>query len=160
MKTFRRAAVPAVLIGIGIMGVVADSWLVRAATGGNGASSDPDYYDRALAWDDHMEATATAVRLGVRIDAEISPAGSSDALLCVTVRDSAGASVETRSVTAAASANLCPRARFVGTLERSGERYCTAIRDACAGIWIADVRAEVADQVVAGTGRTELRVPQ
>ncbi|MEZ0313591.1 MAG: FixH family protein [Myxococcota bacterium] len=158
MSFIKRLAVPAVLVGIGIMGVIADTLLVRSATGGSGPASDSGYYERALAWDDYMAASAAATRLGVSMEASLTRVGAADARLCVTLRDAAGKPLGARSVTTAASANLCPRARLEATLERSGEAYCAAIANACAGVWIVDVRAEVAGEVIAGTGRAELGV--
>ena len=158
MSIFERLAVPAVLVGIGIMGVIADTWLVRSATGGNGTTSDSGYYERSLAWDDHMAASAAATRLGVSIAADLTHAGSSDGRLCVTLRDASGKRLEAEKVATAASANLCPRARLEAILEPSNESYCATVRDACAGVWIVDVRAEVFGEPVAATLRTELGV--
>lgn len=149
-------AVPAVLCGIGVMGAIADTWLVRAAARGNGMTSDPGYYDRALAWNDHQEAASAAARLGVVFEATARRLPDDGALLCVGLRDSQGRALSAETVTYSASANLCPRARVEVVLERRGDVYCTSIAAACGGVWVADVRAELEGQAVAGTTRFEL----
>ncbi len=156
MKLLRIAAVPAVLCGIGVLGLVADTWLVRAATHGNGLTSDPGYYERALAWDDHQEATANAARRAISITPTLARTAADQARLCVSFRDSGGTALAPTSVTVAASANLCSRARTETMLTPDGTAFCTMLSAPCPGLWLVDVRAELDGMTVAGSGRAEL----
>ncbi len=149
-----RFAVPALLCTIGAMCVIANTWLVRAATNGTGTKSEAGYYERALAWDDHMETTATANRLGVSFSGELTRVGEHDALLCVEVR---GADALPDAVSVGGSANLCPQKRIAMQLERFGSRYCGPILDACAGLWVFEAGARL-EKSVTGIVRVELGV--
>lgn len=158
MKSVGRIAVPLVLWGIAAMGLLANTLLVSAAARGNGLVSDSGYYERGLAWDEHVAAKANADRTGFAIDAALTGDSRGGARLCVTLNDARGRIVGAERVQASASANLCPRKRFEGSLMPSEGMYCETMPDACAGVWLIDVQATVSGAVVFATGRAELEV--
>lgn len=157
MRRVQAAAVPAVLIGIAIMGVVANTLLVRAATGSDGFASDPGYYERGLAWDAQLLERGDAQRLGVATTVELLRSGEHDARLCARLEGPDGRVLNDAVVASAASANLCPQRRIESTLTATADGYCSTISDACPGVWRIDIRARIGDATVAESRRVELR---
>jgi hypothetical protein len=129
---------------------------VSAAARGNGMTSDPGYYERALAWDDHMAAVAEATRIGFTATPRLERESSSGARLCVALQDAQGAVTGAANVRATASANLCPRERMSGELLPIGDAYCMSVNAPCVGVWVVDVQATVHGKVVAAGDRAEL----
>lgn len=74
--------------------VLANIVLVMAATGGDGAAVQPDYYRRAVAWDSTQAVAARSRRLGWTMTARLDPpVAAGQSAVTVTLADQSGAPV-------------------------------------------------------------------
>jgi nitrogen fixation protein FixH len=55
---------PGMVVAFLVGSVLSQVALLSAATSDGGAQVEPDYYDRAVAWDEHMERQGASARLG------------------------------------------------------------------------------------------------
>ena len=116
----------------------------------------PDYYRRAVAYDDTIAALRASDELGWQVGSRLVAAAPGRARLAVTIADGAGAPVAGGSVEAEV------RHRSVGTpvafalVEQAPGRYEVELPVAAVGLFVVDVRARRGEDHYAGHATVEL----
>jgi hypothetical protein len=64
---------PLMIVGLLVVNAVGVAWLVIASSGDPSHHVVPDYYRKALAWDDEMAQQRTNDRLGWRVELQLTP---------------------------------------------------------------------------------------
>lgn len=101
---------------------------VKFARGDKSFAVEPDYYDKAVRWEDHQRQLAENTRLGWTVDVEPSPLIDPNGTRLVRVRvvDNAGGAVEHARVTIEAFHNARAARRSAGMLAESGDGWYSA----------------------------------
>jgi len=91
---------PAIVVGLLVLGVGANVLLMLYATGDPSFAVEPDYYAKALAWDDHMAQERRNADLGwtIALDLASGPASTGLVGVAATVTDRQGALIEDATV--------------------------------------------------------------
>ena len=130
--------VPFLVVSILGMSVIANIYLVHAATSDQGYVNEPDYYREAMAWDSHMADVRTSAELGWQARATLRAEGEGKALLTVGVVDKASQPLPDVQLHVVASPNLCPMQRI--DMDAMVDKDIE-ITNACPGLWRIDIRA-------------------
>lgn len=132
---------PLAIVGVLAVTVVANVVLLRAASGPDAATPEPDYYRRALAWDSTQAERVRSARLGWRASSEFAIADGA-ARVRVTLQDSLGAPVQGAAVSATGVHNLAPARPERWTLvEAEPGRYEAPVSLPHVGRWEVTVTA-------------------
>lgn len=129
-------------IGIAVIlavSVAANVFMFRLANGDPSFAVEPDYYRKAVHWDDELAQRRHNVELGWRTTAALTPAGDGGAELRVWLTDSTGAPLDGATVRAQAFAvgraadvsNLT----LVASAHPAGGSYAARLPAARAGRW-------------------------
>ena len=146
---------PLAIAGVLAVTVVANVVLLRAASGPDAATPEPDYYRRALAWDSTQAERARSARLGWRSSSEFTVADGTTHVR-VTLRDSLGVAVRGASVTATGVHNLAPtRPEHWTLVETDPGRYEAAVSLPHGGRWEVTVAATRDSERFVGLGHAE-----
>ena len=94
---------PLALVAVLGMTVAANVWLLWAANDEQSRAFEPDYYQKALAWDSTMAEASRSAALGWRVSAWLEAANRPDGRLRVVLADSAGNPINGAAVTATAT---------------------------------------------------------
>lgn len=146
---------PLAIAGVLAVTVVANVVLLRAASGPEAATPEPDYYRRALAWDSTQAERARSARLGWRSSSEFTVADGATHMR-VTLQDSLGVAVRGAAVTATGVHNLAPTHPEHWTLvETEPGRYEAPVSLPRAGRWEVTVTATRDTERFVGLGHAE-----
>jgi nitrogen fixation protein FixH len=148
MHTSTRKGIPRwglVVVGLLCAHVSGMILAVRIATGDPTFTSVPDYYQRAVAWDDQAASQRASDALGWQ--AELSSSALGDRLVLV-VRDAHGAPVDGLVGTVSAYHHARTRDVFEAPLTARGDgTYFAAIAVGAPGAWQVALRAERGGEV-------------
>jgi len=148
MPTSTRKGVPRwglVVVGLLCAHVSGMILAVRIATGDPTFTSVPDYYQRAVAWDDQAAAQRASDALGWQ--AEVTSSALGDRLVVV-VRDAHGAPVDGLVGVVSAYHHARTRDVYDAPLTARGDgTYFAAIGVGAPGAWQVALRAERGDEV-------------
>ena len=136
--------------------VGANVWLAVIAGSDPSFSIEPNYYEKAIAWDSTMAQARENQRLGWRIEprlGEILPAH--DTRLDVVLLDSAGAPIRDATVRVAAFFNARASHILNATLERDTADYSARLPMTHAGEWELRFDVHRGDQHFTNTTRIE-----
>jgi len=121
-------------IGVGIvlaLTVAGNVWLAVIAASDEAFAVEPDYYRKAVHFDDEMALRAESARLGWRVEPALQlGTPSAPGALSVVVRDAAGAPVDGASVELLAMHNARASHQLTATLVASGDGRYEAPLDA------------------------------
>lgn len=134
MKRFNLfPAIIFVLLGLNflIVGIT-----VFAANSDGGAAIEPDYYQKALHWDEHRAQERRSLALGWDVRADLTRRDGALALR-VHVHDAAGAAISGASVHATVFRSAEARRRFTLELRETNTpgEYGAAVPSGAAGAW-------------------------
>lgn len=132
-------------------------WMMRVAGSDPNFAIEPDYYARAVHWDETMEQARRDRALGWRAVATLTRTSGQPALLVVSILDSVGAPLLIDSL----RADVLPvahasRTRTL-TLARNGDQWEAQMRDAESGLWETSIHAWRGRDVFTARLRPELR---
>lgn len=116
------------------LGVAVNVVLMVAATGDPSFSVEPDYYGKAVRWDDRMAQERRNADLGWRVEIEAIPAGDG-CTVAVAIVDRAGDPVEGADVTVEAFHNARASSVLKATLSATGTGYTAPLPMRKAGLW-------------------------
>ncbi|MBX3183483.1 MAG: FixH family protein [Polyangiaceae bacterium] len=117
---------------LGMM-VVTQGTMLYSASGGD-MGIEEDYYQKGVAWDEHMAQERENRRLGWRAVLRQEPLADGVALK-VTLTDKSGAPITDAEVSLTAFANVSSGSRVRTPLALSGEDYTARIQTAQQGLW-------------------------
>lgn len=144
---------PYLIIGLLLLSVGSNVYLLVRATNDPSFAVEPDYYEKAVHWDDHQAARAASDKLGwkIRVDARRE-------MLRIELRDALGRPIDGAEVEVIAFHNaraaeringlMLPRGRGVYVLERPFAR---------AGIWEYRLAAVLEDKTFLHVTKEELQ---
>ena len=136
------AAWPLALAGVLALTVVANVAMLAAANAPGAAVVEPDYYRRALAWDETQAERARSAVLGWRAEAAFTATGERDVALDVALRDASGRHVPGARLEVVAIHNLEPGPPPRWALnEAAPGSYRAHVRPARAGRWELRLKA-------------------
>lgn len=126
------------IVGLLAAQLLIGGFAIVLATGNPSAAIVPDYYEKALNWDQEMAARAESRALGWAV--EISAGASADRLgdrtVVVSLTDGEGAAIEDASVTARLYHHARASApQTVDFAHRGGGRYVARPRMVRSGLW-------------------------
>jgi nitrogen fixation protein FixH len=107
--------------------------LIRA--GGSDAAIEPDYYEKAVAWDSTLAERAHDAALGWTLDASLAPFTAGATALEVRLADRDGRPIEGARVELEAIHNIVPRRTHATLAASAPGRYGGPIALARAGLW-------------------------
>jgi nitrogen fixation protein FixH len=144
---------PVIVVALLVVGVGANVGLMVVATRDASFAVEPDYYDKALHWDERMAQEARNAALGWSVGAVLAPAARpGEARLTVRLHDRAGQAIDGARV--AVQTFHSARARHVLTAmlapEFAGQYGATLPLDR-PGLWEVRLRAERGGQVFTKT---------
>lgn len=106
-------------------------------------AAEPDYYQKALAWDETARQNQANAALGWRVETRWEPAASPRRAVEFVVRDGAGAPVAGAGLRAEAFASLRPRERVVLTPDEVEPGvYRSVLPNGSRGLWEFRLRAQ------------------
>jgi nitrogen fixation protein FixH len=128
------------------------------ATRGDGAAVEPDYYGKALRWDETLAARAASDALGWRADATLEGLDRDGrALVRVRITDRGGVPVRDARVRVTAIHNLDPLHPVTGALAPAPSgRYATRLPLGRLGWWELRLEADRGDQRFVADLRADL----
>jgi nitrogen fixation protein FixH len=146
---------PAIVVAVLVGQIVFGLWMARLAGSDPHFAIEPDYYTRAVQWDQTMAQARRNQRLGWHATATLSRNGVHDAVLHVALTDSLGARVHVDS--AQCSALPVAHANRVATLTLQSDTagYRADIAGGATGLWDISVRAVRNGDTFTATIRTE-----
>ena len=114
---------------------------------------EPDYYRKAVEWDQAMAQEARNAELGWTVSARLGLAGAEQAWLIAAVRDRAGAPITGAAVTVEAFPSARAREIASFTLEPTGDAgvYAAALPSGRPGLWELRVRVTRGGEVFTRT---------
>ncbi len=119
-------------------------WVMRLAGADDSFAIEPDYYQKAVAWDEHARDREAQARLGWTLKAEVGPADARGArLMTATFRARDGASIDGATLSGECFHNAVASCRVPVTLlptGRAGE-YSAVVPMARSGEWTLDLKA-------------------
>ena len=127
---------PAVIAGALVLHVSAMMVMVWISTSNDSYAVEPDYYAKALAWDEKRAQDRANARLGWTLDFVVEPAGpGGDPILRATLVDADGAPVDGAAVSVEAFSNIRRDDVLIATLPASGVGYEAAMPMHGSGRW-------------------------
>lgn len=116
--------------------VGANFWVLAVANDDPSFAIEPDYYQKALKWDDEMSQQQRNATLKWQLTPALAPFGQQGAVLTVRLTDSTGAALTGATVTVAALANARANAILDATLAPAPhDSYAVVLPIARAGEW-------------------------
>ena len=152
----RWALVPVFLLTSSVLGVGSMAYV---ATHDPSFATEPDYYQKAVAWDRTQAQAAENARLGYQISlpGKLALGVDNRASVTLTVRDRAGRVVDGARVRAEAFPNLAAdQVRQIELVEHAPGSYEAPLDGTRAGIWIFRVSAELGADHFTAELRSEL----
>lgn len=133
--------------------------LALTARGDPAFAVEPDYYAKAVAWDERQAEERASDGLGWRVDVAVSPAAGAELELTLTLTDAGGQAIEGARVHLEAFA--VARARHVRELDlvESGGTYRGVFDATTPGLWELRLRAVRGAEVMVANVRRDLRSP-
>ena len=144
---------PYLLLGLLLLPVGANIVLIIKANSDPSFAVEPDYYQKAIEWDEHQVALAKSEALGwnLSVDAQNKP-------LRVNLRDALGQPIDNASVSVEAFPNARASHRVRSELQaQSGGVYVLKTHLELPGIWEFRWVATLGDKQLMKTTREELR---
>jgi nitrogen fixation protein FixH len=130
----RGAWWPVAIGGVLAVTVVANVYMLRAASAPGATATEPDSYRRAMAWDSLSAEAARSAAIGWSADAQLARAGDR-VRIEVRLRDAAGAPVRNANVSVIAIHNLESTRRTSFALVAVGDHYAGLLPSGRAGLW-------------------------
>lgn len=148
---------PVIIISVLVAQIAFGIWMARVAGNDPNFAVEPDYYAKAVNWDETMAQSRRDRALGWQAVATMTRAEGRTATLQVSLVDSLGAAVQADSVQV--EALEVAHARFVDklTLIPSGSGYAAPVANAGVGLWEVRVRAMRGTDLYTAKLRTELK---
>ncbi len=117
--------------------VASNVWMAIVASSDEAFAVEPDYYRKAVHFDDEMALRAESARLGWSVQPELQlTTPSAPGALTVVVRDAAGAPVNGATVELLAMHNARAARQLTATLTASGDgRYASPLAAERPGEW-------------------------
>ena len=116
--------------------VGANFWVLAVANDDPSFAVEPDYYQKALRWDDEMAQQQRNAALKWRLTPALAPFGDEGAVLTVQLTDSAGVALSGAKVTVAALANARANSVLDATLVPGAhDSYAVVLPIDRAGEW-------------------------
>jgi len=146
-------AIVTVLLAQMLFGV----WMARLASSDPHFAVEPDYYARAVNWDETMSQSRRDRALGWRVNATIVRASPDSTVLRIAITDSTGAPVMVDSIVGEALA--VAHAAQINTLrlERDGDHWTVPVPHAVSGLWEIRLRAVLGAELFTSLQRVELK---
>lgn len=139
---------PAALVGVLLLTVAGNLWVMRIAGADRSFAIEPDYYRKAVAWDAHQAQLAENAALGWQVNPEVR-----DGALHLRVTSADGTPLPGLTATVLASANRdAADRRQLTVTERGVGEYLVAAPGLEQGRWRLDVTLR------RGTTRFEARL--
>jgi nitrogen fixation protein FixH len=127
---------PAVIAGALLLHVAAMMAMVAVATSDDSYAVEPDYYAKALAWDERRAQDRTNAELGWSLEFVVEPAAQgADPILRATLTNAGGAPITDASVAVEAFSNIRRDEILTAALAASGDGYETALPMRGSGRW-------------------------
>lgn len=130
----RGAWWPVAIGGVLTVTVVANVFLLRAASAPGATATEPDSYRRAMAWDSVAAEAARSASIGWSADAALTRQGSR-LRLAIVLRDASGAILHDAQVSVIAIHNLESTHRATVSLLPVGDGYDALLPSKRAGLW-------------------------
>jgi nitrogen fixation protein FixH len=148
---------PAAIVAVLVLQVAFGVWMSHVAGNDPHFAVAPDYYARAVHWDDAMAQARADRALGWHAHAQVIRTTSPAAMVQITLTDSLGATVmpDSLTATAVAIAHSADIHRLALTPTRDGAAAPVAI--ATNGLWEIQLRAVRGGKVFTAIQRAELR---
>ncbi|MCU0625637.1 MAG: FixH family protein [Gemmatimonadaceae bacterium] len=121
--------------------VALNMWVLRIAGADGGVNAEPDYYRKAVNWDQAQAAATASAALGWTADVDVVRHAGAQAVLAVTLRDRAGAPVRDARVTVRARWNGDARHAEQSTAIAAGDGYAVTLPLVRAGLYEFTVSA-------------------
>ncbi len=135
---------PVIIIGLLALNIGIATLTLVLATRDESFAVEPDYYQKAVAWDEHARDREAQARLGWTLKAEVGPADARGArLMTATFRARDGASIDGATLSGECFHNAVASCRVPVTLlptGRAGE-YSAVVPMARSGEWTLDLKA-------------------
>lgn len=150
---------PMFIVGLLSINATVVGVTVYCAMGDKSAAVEPDYYAKAVNFNQTLAQRETNTRLGWTADASLAPAADGGpARLCINLADASGAGLHDAVIDAELFSNLRASQRQQLKLSPTGEgRYAAPARIDRSGLWQVRVRVQRGDQTF--THDTQLLVP-
>lgn len=151
---------PMAIVGILLLATGADIAMLFVAMGDDSFSTEPDYYQKAVDWDDYAAQRETNLKLGWRASLATRPGAPGKAVVSVVLVDGTGETVAA-SVEMSAFANA--RASNIQSVTLTADpdgSYFTSITVTRPGLWEFRLRATHGDTVFTQTIRQDVGTPQ
>ncbi len=121
MKFKVGALWPVAIVGVLALTVGANIWVMVVARDPHAAAIEPDYYNKAVAWDSTLAEQHRSEQLGWLVDVVLLDASPSGAVVRVQLRDRTGRALSGARVRVEAIHNLQADARIEAALGELGE---------------------------------------
>ena len=131
MKFKVGALWPVAIVGVLALTVGANIWVMIVARDPHAAAIEPDYYNKAVAWDSTLAEQHRSERLGWTADADILDASPTGATVRVVLRDRARQPIVGARVSIEAIHNLQADERITATLGEAGKGEYSARMPLC-----------------------------
>ncbi len=145
-------AVPALLLPVVVLNVV----MLIKSSGSNAVAVEPDYYNKAVHWDEHLREQENSRALGWKLELGLVPESAGVARLNVMLRDSAARPVEGAEVKVEAFHNALSDQRLELTLVGRDSVYTSPLELARPGLWEFRLRASRGVELYTSVRRLDL----
>ena len=127
---------PAVIAGALALHVTAMMIMVALATSNDSYAVEPDYYQKALAWNDTQAQDRRHAELGWIFEFTVEPAAEgADPVLRATLTDASGSPIEGAQIEVEAFSHVRRDEVLESTLEAAGSTYETTLPMRGNGLW-------------------------
>ncbi len=144
-------AVPALLLPVVVMNVV----MLIKSTGSSAVAVEPDYYEKAIHWDERVELEAASRALGWQLELELQPGEDAPRLQAV-LRDSSKSLVIDAEVEVEAFHNALSDRRKTLRLAFDDSLYHADFPGNRPGLWEFRLQARRGEELFTATRRLDL----